>query len=476
MTTPKQQQLFLNGSISHALYSLALPIILANILQSCYQFTDAFWVGRLGSAAVAAVSVSTPVTFLLIAIGSGLAMAGTTLTAQYMGAGRQDKVNEVAGQTLLMVVGLSSVLGAIGLVLAPHLLTLMGVEQDVYNDALKFMRVSFIGIVFVFTFSMFQSLMRGVGHTLIPLVIVFTTVLLNLILDPLFIFGYGPIPAFGVEGAAMATLGTQSLAALVGVCVLWRGKWGIRLRLKHLVPQPSYMKKAVLLGFPGSVELSTRSLGLMVMSFLVASMGTLTIAAYGIGANIIQLVMIPAMGLSMAVSTLVGQNMGAGKIERAEQVTKLATLMGCLFLTLIGGLAYLTAPHIMWFFVPNEAEVIKQGAHFIRVMCLSWGGIGVQLCILAAFRASGNMINAMVLAMVSQWILRFPLAYLLSKHTSMGEEGLWWSFPITNIVTALIALAWFYAGGWKKTKITDDEQQSIDTADKALEEEGYRQQ
>ncbi|WP_096086151.1 MATE family efflux transporter [Agaribacterium haliotis] len=471
----QKQHLFLNGSIGKALYSLALPIIAANILQSCYQFTDAFWVGRLGSSAVAAVSVSTPVTFLLIAIGSGLAMAGTTLTSQYMGAGQGDKINQVAGQTLLMVLALSIVLAALGCLLAPHILTLMGVDADVYKDAIKFMRVSFIGVVFVFSFSMFQSLMRGVGHTTVPLLIVLFTVVLNLILDPLFIFGYGPIPAYGVEGAALATIATQSLAAVAGIVVMLQGKYGIRLRLKHLVPQPQYMKKAVLLGLPGSLELSTRSLGLMLMSFLVASMGTMTIAAYGIGANIIQLVMIPAMGLSMAVSTLAGQNIGAGKLRRAEQITQLATLYGFLMLTAVGIIAYIFAEKILWFFVPNESEVIEQGAHFIRVMALSWGGIGIQLCILAAFRASGNMVNAMVLAMVSLWLLRFPLAYVLSKHTNLGEEGLWWSFPVSNIITAIIALAWFAQGSWKHTVLIDEQQQqSMKTTDEILCEEGYR--
>src|SRR6478672_7404177 len=186
--------MLLEGPIAPALFRLAIPIILGNALQSGYQLTDAFWVGRLGAPAVAAVAVSFPVTFLVIALGSGLAMAGATLSAQYMGAGRQDMVNHVAAQTMLMVVLTSLVFGALGYVMAPLLLRLLGVAPEVYDGALGFLRVSFVGILFVFTYAMFQALMRGVGQTRVPLMIVGATVLLNFLLDPLFIFGWGPIP------------------------------------------------------------------------------------------------------------------------------------------------------------------------------------------------------------------------------------------------------------------------------------------
>src|SRR5271156_3051130 len=209
----QRQKIFLEGPIGKALFVLAVPIILGNLLQTGYQLTDAFWVGRLGAAAVAAVSVSFPVTFLVIALGSGLGMAGATLSAQYMGAGRQDMVNHVAAQTMMMVALTSVILGAAGYLLAPALLTLLGVAPDVYAGALGFMRVSFIGIIFVFIYAMFQALMRGVGQTRIPLIIVLGTVVLNFLLDPLFIFGWGPSPGLGVMGAALATLVTQAIAA-----------------------------------------------------------------------------------------------------------------------------------------------------------------------------------------------------------------------------------------------------------------------
>ncbi|UTF58740.1 MATE family efflux transporter [Gilvimarinus sp. DA14] len=467
-----KRELFLYGSISRALLTLSVPIILANILQAGYQLTDTYWVGRLGADAVAAVSVSTPVTFLVVALGAGLGMAGTTLTAQYIGAGRPDKVNQVAAQTLLMVAVLSLLLGSLGFIFAPDFLALLGISSAVFDGALAYMRTSFAGVVFVFAFFMMQSLMRGVGQTKIPLIIVALTLLLNMALDPLLIFGFGPLPGLGVMGAALATLITQGLAAVAGLWVFWRGQHGIHLSLPLFKPDFAYIKKACALGLPGSIELSTRSLGVMIMSFLAASFGTLAIAAYGIGANILQVITIPAMGLSMAVSTLVGQNMGAGFAERAERITRLGAVYGLLSLSLIGALVFWQAANIVAFFVPDEADVIAEGGQFIRIMALAWGGIGVQLCVVAAFRASGNMVNAMVLALVSQWLLQFPLAYVLSKHTSLGMDGIWWSFPLTNILVALVALAWFSSGGWKRTRLTEEDKQVQAVVDNTITDEG----
>jgi putative MATE family efflux protein len=391
-----------------------------------------------------------------------------------MGAGRPDMVNYVAAQTMMMVTLTSVVLGAAGYVLAPYLLDLLEVAPDVYAGALGFMRVSFVGIIFVFAYGMFQALMRGVGETRTPLMIVSGTVLLNFLLDPLFIFGWGPLPPQGVMGAALATLATQGLAALLGITIFLRGRHGIQLSWRDFRPDPVYIERAFFLGLPGSIELATRGLGPILLSFLVASFGTVTLAGYGVGSNILQFVTIPAWGVSQAVSTLVSQNMGARNLTRASRVAFLGAGAGFVVLSLVGLLAYVLAPALVAFFVPRAPEVIAEGARFIRTMCLAWGGIGVQLCMLSAFRASGNMLAAMVIALVSQFMLQFPLAYILSKHTTLQAQGIWWSFPITTIIVALVSLCWFAQGGWKKTVLTEEDRQVAQVAEETIAEEGIR--
>jgi putative MATE family efflux protein len=374
----------------------------------------------------------------------------------------------------MMVTITSAVLGAAGYVIAPYLLDILKVAPDVYAGALGFMRVSFVGIIFVFLYGMFQALMRGVGETRMPLLIVIGTVVLNFLLDPLFIFGWGPLPPQGVMGAAIATLATQGLAALLGIVIFLRGRHGIQLSWRSFRPDPVYIKRAFFLGLPGSIELSTRGLGPMLMSFLVAGFGTVTLAGYGVGTNILQFITIPAMGMSQAVSALVGQNMGARNIERASRVAVLGASSSFAILSVVGILAWIFAPAVVAFFVPDDAEVIAEGAQFIRIMCLTWGGIGVQLCIVSAFRASGNMLVAMLIALVSQFVFQFPLAYVLSKHTSLQGSGLWWSFPITTIAVAVVSIFWFAQGGWKATILTEESRQAAEVAEETIAEDGIR--
>ncbi len=453
--------------------ALAIPIALANVLQAAYQLIDAFWVGRLGGSAVAAVSASTPVLFLSIGLGVGLAIAGSTLVAQYYGARNQEMVDHVAAQTLMMIVAVSVVLGTIGFIAAPALLHLMGVAPDVYDGAIGFLRVSFVGLVFNFFFFMFQSLMRGVGEAKLPVYIVLGTVILNFILDPLFIFGWGPFPPLGVMGAALATVGTQSIAAAIGLAVLFGGRYGIHLAWHDFIPDRAYIKRAFLLGFPASIEQSARALGLTVLTFLIASFGTLTMAAYGVGSTILQVVMIPAMGLSMSVSTLVGQNIGAGNIERAARIGRLGSWMGFGILSGLGVIAFLTAPQLVRFFVPNDPDVIAAGAVYLRTMALSWGFLGAQFSMTGVLRASGNMVMTMMITLVSQWVLQFPLAYMLSMHTSLHERGIWWAFPISNVLIVGITLAVYAKGDWKKKRLTTpDEKLAGRIAEEVETEEG----
>ena len=460
--------------ILKSLLTLATPIIVANILQAAYQLTDAFWVGRLGSSAVAAVSVSFPIIFLIISLGAGFAVAGSTFVAQYFGAKKQSMVNHSAAQTMIMVFISSIILGIIGYVLAPILINLMGVETDVFESALGFMRVSFTGIIFVFGFAMYQSIMRGVGEATLPMYIVLGTVLLNFILDPLFIFGFGGFAGHGVMGAAMATLTTQGIAAIIGIATLFQGKRGIHLKMKDFKPDLKFIRRAFRLGLPSSIEQSARGLGLIFMTFLIASFGTITVASYGVGSNILQFIFIPAMGLSLAVSALVGQNIGARKIERASKTAELGIIISFVFLTILGVIAFIFAPQLIAFFIPEDQTVIEMGSTFVRTMALTFGFIGVQLGIVGVFRASGNMLTTMVISLVSQWIIQLPLAYILSKHTGLGVNGLWISFPASNVVMAIIALVLYFKGTWKKKKITESDEKQEEVSIEIMAEEGVK--
>ncbi|MCX6736445.1 MAG: MATE family efflux transporter [Candidatus Parcubacteria bacterium] len=446
------------GSIARSLTMLAIPIVCINLLQVAYQLTDAFWVGRLGANAVASVSISFPITFLLISIVTGFLIAGSALVAQYAGARNYKKVNHVVAQTLVLVTFASIIFAIIGWFFSPVLLKLMGVSPEVFLNALLFLRVLFLGLPFMFWFTAFQSVMRGIGQVKVPMIIIIGTTTLNFLLDPLFIFGWKNIPASGVAGAAMATFGTQTLAAFIGIFLLFRGNYTICLKLSDFVPDMIFLKKLFFLGVPASLEQSIRSFGILTMTFLITSFGTVVTAVYGVGSNILQVVVIPALGLSVATSVLVGHNIGAGKIKRAHDTAILGAFISFVFLTVVGIFCFVFAPRLVSFFVPNDPEVIGQGAVFLRIIALTFGFLGLQMSLSGVFRASGNMMVPLLFSVVSLWVFQFPVAYLLSKHTSLHEIGIWWAFPVSYVFTALLAVVWFLKGDWKHKRLISEEE------------------
>src|ERR1700744_1984084 len=216
------------------------------------------------------------------------------------------------------------------------------------------------------------------------------------------------------------------------------GRYGIALDSRALKPDFAFIRRAFNLGYPAAIEGSARGFGVTVMMFLITGFGTVTTAAYGVGGNVLNVIVIPAMGFSMATSTLVGQNIGAGNIKRAEAVARLAAIITFSVLTAAGLLAFAFANHIAAFFVPHDKGVIHEAAVFIRTISWSFGFIGVQFALMGVLRASGNMVAAMVISLVSQWVLTFPLAFVLSHRAHLGSHGIWWAFPVANVLTAVV--------------------------------------
>jgi putative MATE family efflux protein len=446
-----------DSKIIKPLLALAGPIILANFFQAAYQLTDAFWVGRLGEKGVAAVAVTSPVIFFMMSLGIGFAIAGATLTAQYFGAKNEKMISHSAAQTLITVVTVSLLLSAIGFTFAPNILHFLGVDDSIFNSALAFLRISFLGMIANFAFFVFQSIMRSIGRPKMPVYIVISTVLLNFVLDPLFMFGYGFIPTLGVAGTAWATLLTQSIAAIVGLITLFGGKFGIKLHLRDFIPDFKFMKRAFFLGLPASIEQSARSLGLAVMTGLITSFGTLAVAAYGAGSNIFQLALMLAFGFAGANAALVGKNLGAGDSKSADQTARLSLKLIFISLTTLGLIIFIFAPAFIRFFVPSDLGVIREGAFFLRFIALTFGVIGMQIIVGSTLQAAGATKQSMVLTLISQWAIQLPLAFILAKFFHLGVLGVWLAFPATNLLMVGIYLTIFFRGHWKNKKIISDD-------------------
>lgn len=459
------------ASITKSLLKLSIPIVMANTLHSAYQLTDTFWVGRLGADAVAAVSVCYPVIFVLLSLGMGFSVAGTVLISQYSGKRDQQMIDFVTGQTFFVMTFISLFFSVIGYYFSETVVEAMGVSGEVATQATTYMELSFLGLFFTYAYLTFQNILRGVGNVKTPFYIVLITVLLNFIADPLFIMGFGPIPPMGVGGAAVATIATQAIAAIIGTYFLMNGKHGIRLRLKNLVPNSKEIKRIIHLGTPAGAEQSSRGLSMTLMTFLVTGFGTHATAVFGIGIRILSFVIIPALGFSQATSTLVGQSIGAGNKAEAIAIGKRSITLITFFLTLAGVIMFLTSASIIKIFVPDSPDVISEGSEFVRIIALTFGFIGIQQVISGALRGGGNTTLAMLLAVVSVWVFRFPIAYFLAYHTRLGIDGVWWAFTSSNIIAGALSLIVFSRDSWIKNLVDEEEKIENKVIDEIMSEE-----
>ena len=447
----ENREAILNGSITGTLFKLSWPIMVGNTMQVLYNLADTFWVGKLGANSVAAISVGFPLVFLLISIGGGMTIAGTTLVAQYTGSDDKEMANHAAGQIFILVVFLSIIFGTAGFIFDRTILGWIGAPQSIMADAVAYLDIIFAGVAFMFVFFVFTALLRGVGDTKTPMKMIVSSTIFNIVLDPFLILGWGFFPAMGVRGAALATVISRALAGVYGIYLLFTGKKGIKLKFKNLVPDFELQKRIIKLGTPSAAEQSIIALGMTFLMGIVSEFGTLAVAAYGIGNRILSVVMMPMRGLSMATTTMVGQTMGADDADRAEKIawTAVSLTFGLMMILIL--ITQIFPAQIISVFNDNS-EVVEIGVAFLKIVGLSFGFLGVRIVIGGSFRGAGNTVAAMVLAVVALWGFRVPLAKLLSEYFQMGTTGIWWGMFISNFLSALIGAFWFKKGSWKEEK------------------------
>lgn len=445
----------LNGPIASTIFKLAWPIMIGNTMQVVYNLADTFWLGKLGAEAVAALSVGFPLIFLMVSIGAGLTIAGTTLVAQYMGAGDEVMTNKVTGQIFLVVGSISVVLAGFGVYFNKVVLQLMGAPANILGDATAYLNIIFAGIPFMFAFFIFSALLRGYGDTKTPMKLMIFSTILNIIIDPILIFGVGTIPQLGVRGAAFATIFSRAIAGFIGLYILFKGKKGLTLSLKALKPNFKVIKKILVIGFPSAAEQSVIALGMTFLMSIVSQFGTLVVAAYGIGTRILSVVMLPSRGFATATTTMVGQNLGAEKINRAEKSAWISTGIILVVLTLLA-LVFNLFPRTIISIFNSNPEVIEIGVSFLRIVGFSFGFLGVRFILGGSFRGAGNTVIAMILAIIALWGIRLPLAQYLSINLEWGTNGIWWGMFLSNFITAIIAAFWFKRGGWKERVVKDE--------------------
>ncbi|MFP8954476.1 MATE family efflux transporter [Natrialbaceae archaeon A-arb3/5] len=440
-----------SGGIVRPLFYLSIPLIITNVLQTAYNIADTFWLGRYGTTELAAISFAFPIVFLLISIAMGLSVAGSILVAQYVGAGQEADAEYAASQTVSFSIIGSFLLGFGGYFVVDDLLALFGAEPEVVAAAASYMRIYSLGLVFVFGFFMFVSLMRGYGDTVTPMLIMFVSVTINIILDPLLIFGVGPFPELGIAGAAYATIFSRAVTLAIGLWIMLRGYRGVQIHLSQLTPDLSFGWKLVRLGLPASFEGASRALSINLLLFIVALFSTPVVAAYGIGTRILSVIILPAIALSQGVETMTGQNIGAGKPDRAATANRVAATILFASLTVVGLLSMLVAEPIVAVFTTDPA-VIDAGATFLIYVAPSFGFFGVMYTYMGGFRGAGMTLTAAGLVILAFIVVQLPIAWFAAD--AIGPAGIWLSFAVSHLFGAIIAVGWFRRGTWRGGDLT----------------------
>ena len=456
----------LEGDIIKTLFVLGWPIMISNLLHTMYNLVDTFWLGKLGPTestnAVASLQISWPVIFLLISLAFGFGQAGVALISQYTGARDHREANKSAGQVLSMSLVFGLIIGTSGVLLSSTIVDLLGIERDIAHLASMYLKIIFTGMPFMFISMIFGFILRAYGDTVTPMKVEAATVCLNLILDPILIFGMGGFPQMGVVGAGIATVFSQSISSLIALYILFTGKSGIKLQLPHLKPVKWRIFQILRIGIPASIANSGTAFGFVILMFIIAQLPQqgVVLAAYGVGDRIVSLIFIAVNGLGVGVATILGQSLGADNVQRAEEVARKGLLL--MFSILVGSslVLYVIREPAIRFFI-GEPAVVSEGANFIRVFLFGIPFFGIFSAVNACFSGSGHNVPVMVNELTRLWGLRIPLAYLFGFMLGWNATGVWFGMGLSNLLGAIIALALFRTGIWKRKVIREDPSESV---------------
>jgi putative MATE family efflux protein len=450
----------LTGPIVKTLFVLGWPVMVSNLLHSMYNIVDTFWLGKLGGVestnAVAALQISWPIVFLLIAMAFGFGSAGVALVSQYTGAQNTKEANRSAGQVLSMSLLFGVTIGVLGFMFSSEIVDLLGLEEGIADLATLYLKIIFLGMPFMFVSMIFGFILRAYGDTVTPMKVEGATVAVNLILDPILIFGLFGLPHMGVMGAALATIFSRSVSSIIAFYILFSGRSGVKVELPYLKPVKWRMFQIFRIGVPASIGHSGTAFGFVVLMFIIAKLPNqgAVLAGYGVANRLTNLMFIAIEGLGVGVSTILGQSLGADNIPRAEEVVRKGMVV--MFSILMGAAFFLflvREPAIRFFI--NNADVVLEGSNFIKIFVFGMPFFGLFRAVNASFMGSGHNIPTMAIELVRLWGLRVPLAYVFGLVLGWNSTGVWFGMGLSNMLGAFFALGLFQTGIWKRKVIRE---------------------
>ncbi|GBF43555.1 Na+-driven multidrug efflux pump [Leptospira ellinghausenii] len=439
-------------SIRKAIFLLSVPMILELVLESVFAVVDIYFVGSLGASAVATVGLTETYLFLLYAIAMGLSFSVTAIVARRIGEKEKDLAGIAAIQSIWIAILASIPFSIAGIFYSKELLLLMGADEWVLNEGHYYMQWMLGGNFIVILLFLINAVFRGAGDAAISMRVLWLANGLNIIFDPIFIFGCGPIPAFGITGAAIATNIGRGIGVLFQMWLLFRGGKHIKILKSHL--------KIEWESILGILKTSLGGIGQMIVGMtswifimrILSEFGSQTVAAATIALRTMMFTLMPSWGMSNAVATLVGQNLGAGKPDRAEQSVWVTGLCNMCYLVLVSLIYFFLSERIIGIFT-SDPKVIIIGSEWLRIVSYSYFVYAWWMAASQAFNGAGDTMTPTKINVIFFWIIQIPLAYTLGKYFEFGYRGVFWAMMISETSVGIYTLWLFTKGKWKETKV-----------------------
>lgn len=443
---------FTEGSIGRAILLLSIPMVLEMAMESVFAIVDIFFVAKLGPEAIAVVGLTESMLTLVYAIAIGLSMATTAIVSRRAGEKKMNRASIAAVQAILVGVLISLPIALLGLFYSPQLLELMGASDTIIKELTSYTTLLLTGNGIIMLLFIINAIFRGAGDAAISMRVLWFANILNIILDPLLIFGIGPFPELGVTGAAVASTVGRGAGVIYQFYLLSKPGNRIGVAVSHIKPNLPVMKRLVRLSVGGIGQYLIATASWVGLTRIIAEFGNEALAGYTIAIRIIIFSLLPSWGMSNAAATLVGQNLGAQKPMRAEKSVYITSIANMIALVLTGSLFYLFAEDLVMLFT-DETRVIEIGAQCLRIICYgylfySWGMISIQ-----AFNGAGDTTTPTILNFICFWLIEIPVAYLLSITIGMEETGVFYSIVIAESILGVLGVLMFRRGSWKLKEV-----------------------
>lgn len=439
------------GPISRGLLQFALPILYANVLQSLNGSINSIWVGRyLGEAALTATSNANTVMFLLIGAAFGLAMAATILIAQNIGANNLLEAKRVVGTSATFFAVISVGMAIAGLLLCKPLLLAMKTPADSLPLAVAYMRVIFLALPCLYMYAFVMSVLRGAGDSKTPFYFMLLSVAIDIGLNPVFIFGIGPVPRLGIAGSALATFVSQVVSLTALILHLYRRKHMFVLHkdeLRLLRVSWTIVSALVRKGIPMSAQMLVVSLSAVLMISIVNRFGVDTTAAFGASLQLWNYIQMPAFAVGMAVSSMAAQNVGARKWDRVNAIARVGVLYSVLLTGSVVLVLEILNTRAYALFLPPDSASMLAATHINRIASGSFIFFGISLTLFGVVRATGAVVAPLVCLTIALLVVRVPMAHALLDR--WGADAVWWSFPVSSALATVLAFLYYNYGGWR---------------------------